>query len=356
LVGYVVRHIMRVALVCFLLVACSSSPPPAPRARPTRAPVVEHTADAPRPSKAEPSCETVASTNVTAIEFPIRVWLESKGKPEAAERLALTCTGEIEFRASRTAVCVVAGVMLETGNGVGRDPVRAVDLFMRTVGDGVFDMGGCHFASPAFHEGVRGFSSGCHGLATPCPRGCESDCAAMLERLRRVTVGALDPACAAGNAGACLLSGYQYALGSYFHGLGYVVDQDADRAEKMFTRACTLGVGLACDMQALYFRFRSDADGNSTADLAAARRLYKRGCDLGSGAACIDHARNLDPPENKDDTFASGPMPAAALAIYERACTLGMRGICADLGEMFLNGERVPRDARKAERFTRLSK
>lgn len=127
---------------------------------------------------------------------------------------------------------------------------------------------------------------------------------------------ALEAACGAGEAEACL------ALGHLVAG-----EADGERALALYREACALESGAGC-----YAAGRLLYAGRGTAaDIPGAVDLFRQGCDLGGGAACLRLAGELEFPDF-GETDSAG-----ALAAYVRACEAGEPEGCERAGI-----ERVP--------------
>jgi TPR repeat protein len=290
--------------------------------------------------------KTAPGNTLDSLERGLRLWL-GDGMPKdlaAARRQLENACNEQE------AACAVLGMMYETGEGVPVDIDLAQAFLRLSVGRNVFDLGGCEEGAPARTEGIRsGMTACCRGVQG-CEDGCESECAAGLERVRAKTTTILERGCARGVALACYVEAVQLAYGSYFEGLGEVVPSGgSDAAERRYELACHAGIGRACSAMAIHVGFDLGALTGGTPDakheqhVKLARSLEERACKLGDGYGCYLVARRLE-----DE--AGGDL-RKAIPTYERACDLDMRVVCRELADMYTTGDGVPPDTEKAARF-----
>ena len=127
--------------------------------------------------------------------------------------------------------------------------------------------------------------------------------------------GALETACDAGEAEACLTLGQQYAAGD-----GQA--QDWSRALTLFQEACAQGSGAGCHAAGAQLYIGRGAQ----ADVPAAADLFRQGCDLGDGNACLRLAAELAFPD------FGAPDTEGAMAAYARACEAGRPEGCEEAG------------------------
>ncbi len=126
---------------------------------------------------------------------------------------------------------------------------------------------------------------------------------------------ALEAACGAGDASACLTLGQHSAAGD---GPG----QDLSRALSLFQEACAQGLGAGCYAAGAQLYIGRGAQ----ADVPGAVGLFRQGCDLGDGDACLRLAAELAFPD------FGAPDTDGALAAYARACEAGRLEGCAEAG------------------------
>lgn len=122
---------------------------------------------------------------------------------------------------------------------------------------------------------------------------------------------ALEAACGAGEADACL------ALGHLIAG-----EEDAGSALALYREACALESGAGCYAagRLLY------AGRGAAADIPGAVDLFVQGCGLGDGEACLRLAGELEFPD------FGAPDSEGALAAYTRACAAGKPEGCERAG------------------------
>lgn len=122
---------------------------------------------------------------------------------------------------------------------------------------------------------------------------------------------ALEAACGAGEADACL------ALGHLIAG-----EEDAGSALALYREACALESGAGCYAagRLLY------AGRGAAADIPGAADLFAQGCGLGDGEACLRLAGELEFPDFGE------PDSEGALAAYTRACAAGKPEGCERAG------------------------
>lgn len=122
---------------------------------------------------------------------------------------------------------------------------------------------------------------------------------------------ALEAACGAGEAEACLTLGHLVAG-----------EADGERALALYREACALESGAGCHAagRLLY------AGRGAAADIPGAVDLFVQGCDLGDGAACLRLAGELEFPD------FGAPDSEGALAAYTRACAAGKPEGCERAG------------------------
>jgi hypothetical protein len=323
-----------------LLLACTPSLPPPIEKTVEPAPAASEASRATMADVEREMCARAAvalSQPPTPLEQGLRAWLGDGAKEDAVSAKAhfeRGCGKSVPRGAAAddglrldgdAAACAVLGVMYDTGDGIAKDPVAAVEWYERAAQGGLFDLGGCELAAPAFTEGIGSRMTMCCRVARSFCQSCAATCRDTLARYRESTIAVLDRACERGRGAACFLSAMQYGYGLYWDAVGSVVEPDAARARTNGQRACDAGIGRACAMLAMDAAMRFDSDGNKPADATEATTLFKKGCDLGSGPACISLARVLADGWN-------GPKdPPAAMLLYKKACTLGMRRVCKDL-------------------------
>ena len=126
---------------------------------------------------------------------------------------------------------------------------------------------------------------------------------------------ALEVACGAGDAEACLTLGQHSAAGDG-------PAQDLSRALTLFREACAQGLGAACYAAGAQLYIGRGA----AADVPGAVDLFRQGCDLADGDACLRLAAELAFPD------FGAPDTDGALAAYARACEAGRLEGCAEAG------------------------
>lgn len=122
---------------------------------------------------------------------------------------------------------------------------------------------------------------------------------------------ALEAACGAGEAEACLTLGHLVAG-----------EADGERALALYREACALESGAGCHAAGrLLYAGRGVA-----ADIPGAADLFRQACDLDEGKACLRLAGELEFPNFGE------PDSAGALAAYARACAAGEQEGCERAG------------------------
>lgn len=193
--------------------------------------------------------------------------------------------------------CSTAGLVLATGEIVGRDIDRGIGLLERGCQGG--DAWGCAWLGAALFDNRADQGERVAELyATACDDGIADACGG-LARLHMSGIGGTtdpedavrryDAACQAGNTFACYFQG-QAAQ----HGLG--MEADATRARELLSFACEQAqMPMACTSLA-----EIDTENRDT--------LLRRACDGGDVAACV----TIEPPAAGDGTAASAlAIPAA---------------------------------------------
>ncbi len=172
--------------------------------------------------------------------------------------------------------------------------------------------------------------------------------------------------CVGGDVNACVQIGEMYATGTR-------VPRDMGRAAEMYQHACDHGAMEICNtlgeiyergqqfeggMQRAEELFRVACGGGSQAgctnlglvlaardDKRGAAALFDRACSAGWAAGCYHLAGAF---ERGDGVAAS---LVRAIELHEKACGDSFTDSCLALGDLFITGARVERDAARAARY-----
>lgn len=233
-----------------------------------------------------------------------------------------------EARDTEYAACTLLGLAYASGEGVARDPGKAFAYLERGARCG-FDFD-AHDLAQARTRAIKSFGVACCA-GRSCEGGCESECAAALEKVRSEVEPPLRAACARGSGVGCfMLALLARERGQYIQEVGAVIASGATAHEPLVESACRAGVGPACERHA--WLVPEDAPGD------AREKSLQRACDLGWGSACHHIGQQLDQRGAR----------AAAVPYWERACGLGLPKVCDDLGDILSHGEGVPADRERA--------
>jgi TPR repeat protein len=304
-----------------------------------------------RPYRASPALMApVAAALAIALAAPQKA-------PRSADVIAAlqtACAGE-DPRA-----CAELARRYRAGDGVGRDPVKAV----RAAQDG------CEAGEPALcveagrsilrGEGVKPDAELARRLfAGACTHRTQAGCldlALMLQNGDGVAQDAgqatalFDKACQGGDAAACSLYGDARYMGSG-------APKDARTAEAAYRRACELELYAGCTKLGDLFRMRHEA--------ARAAAQYRKACAadekdactalaLEKGCsgreACLDFADLCSNYLSGYDVLSE---PALARGPCEIACAGGIGEACDNLADMYQDGYGVPYDLFQAAELRR---
>ncbi len=134
--------------------------------------------------------------------------------------------------------------------------------------------------------------------------------------------------CAKGTAEACVEAGGMYLLGRG-------ATKDEVKARGYFDRACKLGSAFGCETLGKMMR---DGRGGP-ADNAGAIALLRRACDDNAAGACT--SVGLDAMKHGDK--------AAAVRLLTKACDGNDKIGCTGLGALYLHGNGVRKDVKRAK-------
>ena len=119
----------------------------------------------------------------------------------------------------------------------------------------------------------------------------------------------------------------------------------AARSVEAFTRACEV---MASPDGCNYLGVRLFKGEGVAADAERAARLFARACAAGSGLGCTNHGHRLF-----EGVTGRPSDPAAAATAYLAACDLGDAEGCFYAGEARFEGQGLPRDVRRAAELYR---
>lgn len=218
--------------------------------------------------------------------------------------------------------CYDVGILLEQGQGMPHDPVRAKAMFQKACKG--------HEAQACLNIYTDGCKGGdglsCYELAKIYEQGLGVN--ADLERASDLFV----EACTRHHNDACRRS-IDLAL-VYAKGDG--VKQDGRRASAMLTKVCVAGNALGCFKAGELFE-RGEWGGEP--DRLEASRWYSKGCDGNDFQACVDFGvMVLDGSTGKKD-------PLRAAVIFTKSCDGGNNTGCWLLGDLFMRGRGVSKDS-----------
>ena len=265
----------------------------------------------PVPAPSDAVADVADSEVVKAEQIPIEV--SDAREPSAADPLAGRDQGgaDSDGEPSGTcgegnwADCFELGKSYRDGDGVLRDPARAVEFIGQACGGGHAEACSLLGYMYANGEGVRRDQT---QAAEFYGRACES-----------------------GSAEACFGLGWMYARGE---GVG----RDMARAAELFWQACEGGFAEGCYGLGLMY---SEGEGVGR-DMARAAELFGRACESGSAEACNGLGWMYSEGEGvgRDQTRAAG--------LLQLACEGGFAGACSNLGILYAKGEGVAKDMTQA--------
>ena len=277
---------------------------------------------------------------------------------------------EAQCLKSDASACAAAGRRHARGDGVARDPGKALALFRRGCDGG--DAESCAELGAMYEDAHEDALA--HGLLPaelrrrPCAR-LRPARRAVRQRPRRAArrrQGGRDVplACNGGEPSGCLELGRAYEAGrgvprddgravaiyrrgcdggsqamcvalAALYDAGHGIAQDTARAAELYRAACP-SEPRACTALA-----RATATGRGVVrDDKQAHTLYGQACDRGDHAGCIELA----------ETLLDGPDAARGRDLLQRACTAGDALGCFRLAQVHADGRGVTRDdARAAE-------
>jgi len=213
------------------------------------------------------------------------------------------------------------GVLYELGQGVPRDPARAMASYRDACGQG-HDESCVNLALLQIQDdaAAQELSSPLDLLEGACARGVALGCGALGQLYVRAEHGMakdlpkalalLDRSCQGGIAQSCAALGAVLALGDD-------VARDPPGAKKRERRACELGLSSACLVLG-----QESLDEHSSQDAAG---WFDRGCRIGDGESCGMLAAMTDAGQGVTRNRQQ------ALSLYRAACRLGAPGSCVEL-------------------------
>ncbi len=322
---------------CGARVPSASAPPEAAAPQPAASARIGPASSQPaQEAEAQASPEKVSCDEIAAVadaapgllEQGLRAWLGegvAQNATKARALLARACEPS-DGSEKDPAACAALGVFHETGDGAAKDIKKAIAIYESAVSSPrSFDLNACELAAPALTKGITSWSTMCCRAVRGCKEGCEETCARGLARVKEGTIAVLERACDRGRAAACFLAARQYAYGSFKEPLGYVVEGDSARAQRLNELACQGGVGRACTDLGMHAEVRDDPEKDPKA-AARVMELFFKGCKLGDGSGCVYAAEKV-----KDGWASLTKDPVAADKLYKQACSFGMRRVCEDL-------------------------
>jgi len=263
---------------------------------------------------------------------PFQKALETWGRDAAAgaAELERACVAAADdpLRGTEHAACSAFGLILASGEGVPRNPQRAFRFLERGAKCG-FSFHAQELVQAEAH-GIGGESVGCCS-ARGCEAGCEADCAKAMDMVTRGIAGPLERACQAGRGVACYMLA-DAVRGEYVAMVGHFQLPSSSSEEALLEKACTLGVGPACEHLA-YLDLASEQQ-----DLPRRARYLTKACDAGWGDGCLAIGKSLAADGKRRD----------AIPFWEKACKLGLTTVCTDLRDILVKGKGVPADPARA--------
>ena len=280
---------------------------------------------------------------VRAEQIPIEASVASE--PVAADPVAARDQGGVDSDGEPSgtcgegnwAECFELGKSYRDGDGVPRDPARAVEFIGQACEGGHAEacshLGHMYFkgegvgvdmlrATELYRQACVGDEPvSCYnlGIMYAVGEGVGQDRARAAELLSRV--------CEGGYAKGCGFLGILY-----YEGEG--VGQDRARAAELSSGACEAGVAAACSNLGVLY-----AKGEGVAkDLTQAMKLYEQACDGGVAVGCYNLLEGDGVPE--DFTRAA--------ELFQQRCDNGDATGCYNLGYLYSVGEGVPRDPNRA--------
>ncbi|MET0792300.1 MAG: tetratricopeptide repeat protein [Polyangiaceae bacterium] len=305
------------------------------------------------------ACEAshASQTENASCAVPLRIGL----LPLAQARACVEPT-ECESRCAESdpGSCVLLASMYVNGDGVAKDPRRAVTLLKRACDQG--DQNGCGNLGLMYTNGTgvprdpgRGFlllNQACEKefLWACVELGTMYELGIGVQQDRAHAASLYGPACDAGNPDACArrvpllqveCDGGQaqdcldLAL-MYAKGRGVPVDYHA--AMSLLQRSCEHGSDVACTEVGTFYIRGLGVPKDASKGIAA----YKDACDKARPAACAALGMTYASGE------AVGKNSKLAASYFERGCSLGSALCCGALGGLYEDGDGVKRDLARA--------
>jgi len=201
--------------------------------------------------------------------------------------------------------CGVLALMLETGQGIGRDLAKAASRYGQACQLG--DMEGCTILGSMYVSG----------------QGVQRDLARAVSLHER--------ACDGGELAGCESLGLMYETGSG-------VLEDYARAAQLYREACEGGLASGCNRIGMIMQNGQGIPANPEGALD----LFAQACDGGDWAGCVNLAVGFERGEGVPAD------PAQAVQIYQRACDAGFMLGCVNLASLYRSGTGVAADPRLA--------
>jgi len=240
--------------------------------------------------------------------------------------------------------CNTLGIMYIKGDGVKKDPTKALELFKKSC-DGSYALG-CGNLGVIYDDGHgvnKDKSKAIEIFKKACDGGDIDRCGSLGVMYEKGDVVTQDKtkaleffikACNGGNVDLCVALGLRYLK-------GYKVKKDPTKALELLTKACDGGNVDGCRLIGVMY---DNGDGVKQ-DKTKAIELYTKVCDAGD----VDVCNNLGLMYAKGDGVEKDFLKA--LKPFSKACDGGNAFGCRFLGVMYADGDVVNQDKTKAIEF-----